>query len=119
MTKKSEGLDYVIEEVEYLGGNRHGIDSRISITLYNRSERIPLVLTQEEYNSEIVGTRVAGVIAPSYLIWDGTKPGASELSDRLASKFLSNEDVENLRKYAKRKNSGTTKRERIKQFYGL
>jgi len=113
MKEGVDELDYMINELDYEKKGDH-----ISIELDNRKDRIPLLLTREEYNSEIVKTRMVKIITESLLKWDGTPKGAKDLSNRLIGKFLSDNEVEVLRKYRK-KNSGSTNRERIKEFYDI
>lgn len=117
MINRTNELDYMIEDVEYSGKVQNKTDDgKISLKLFNRMERISLFLTQEEYNKEIVRTRIAK-IATKPLEWDGTHQGASDLGQRLTGRFLSSNEFENLKKYAKR--TGMTNRKRIRQFYGL
>lgn len=119
MIKGTNELDYMIEYVEYSGKIPSAMnDGKISLKLFNRMERISLFLTREEYNEEIVKTRIAKIVTKP-LEWDGTHQGASDLRHILTGRFLSSNEFENLKKYTGRINPDTTIRKRIRQFYGL
>lgn len=107
MKDSANELDHMIEDIDY---EKTG---DLLMILHYGKERTSLFFTQEEYNLDFVKTRVG-----SSSEWDGTSRGAKDLSRRLIGKFLSDDEVENLRKYRKKK-SGMTNRERIKQFYDI